>query len=283
MLKIENFFINYNFDSASDLNNSRFAPRLRRHIYYINQSKTLKIENKKRFPNLNLRQVNFDLLKIFYTVVNLGSFSKAAKHLTISQPAISLALSKIEKDLGFLVFRQFNNKTSTLLSPAGLILFNYTQRFFQIIEESQELSSLNYFQSHLTRFNPIDLKSLNMLPIIKKKKSPFLYLNSPLIQLFVKKHFLAIRNFNSVYYENNSKLLILNKKPNVSSEIFKLNYKNDLFNVLTFDEIFSFKVLNNNLYITLKYRNFIEIHTINAYLISLDMKISNNLYWGSDI
>ena len=227
--------------------------------------------------------MNFDLLKIFYTVVNLGSFSKAAKHLTISQPAISLALSKIEKDLGFLVFRQFNNKTSTLLSPAGLILFNYTQRFFQIIEESQELSSLNYFQSHLTRFNPIDLKSLNMLPIIKKKKSPFLYLNSPLIQLFVKKHFLAIRNFNSVYYENNSKLLILNKKPNVSSEIFKLNYKNDLFNVLTFDEIFSFKVLNNNLYITLKYRNFIEIHTINAYLISLDMKISNNLYWGSDI
>lgn len=283
MLKVKNFFINYNFNNTVDLNNYSFAPRLRRHIYYINQYQPLKIKDKKRFPTLNLRQINFDLLKIFYTVVSLGSFSKAAKHLTISQPAISLALRKLEKDLGFLVFRQFNNKTSILLSPTGLILFNYTQRFFQIVEESQGLSSLNYFQPHLTSFDSIDLKTLNLLPIIKKKKSPFLSLNSRSIQFFVKKHFFVIRNSNLLYHENNSKLIILNKKLHISNKVFKLNYRTDLLNVITFNKIFSFKVLNKNVYVTLKQKNLIEIHTINAYFISLDMKISNNLYWGSDI
>lgn len=282
MIKAKNFFINYNLNNSSDLNKYYLIPRLRRHIYHINQFKAQNIEHKKRFSNLSLSQVNFDLLKIFYIVVSLGSFSKAAKLLSISQPAISLALRKIEKDLGFLVFREFNNKTSILLSPSGLILFNYTQRFFQIIEESQRLSNLNYFQQHLTKFYPIDLKSSNLLPIRKKKKWVFLSSNSPLIQLFVKKHFLAISKFNLLYHENNLKSIILNKK-NTLSKIFKLNYKTDLFNIFTFDKIFSFKSLNNNVYITLKHKNFIEIHTINAYLMSLDMKVSNNLYWGSDI
>ena len=147
MIKAKNFLINYNFNNSIDLNNYYFTPRLRRHIYHIDQCKAQKIQDKKRFSNLSLSQVNFDLLKIFYTVVSLGSFSKAAKLLTISQPAISLALRKLEKDIGFLVFREFNNKTSVLLSPTGLILFNYTQRFFQIVEESQSLSNLNYLNS----------------------------------------------------------------------------------------------------------------------------------------
>ena len=283
MLKPKKFFINYNLNNSRDLNNYCFTQRLRRHIYYINQYKIIKLEEKKRFPNLNFRRVNFDLLKIFYTVVSLGSFSKAAKHLTITQPAISLALRKIEKDLGFLVFRQFNNKTSILLSPNGLILFNYTQRFFQIIEESQGLSDLNYFHPHLTISSAIALKSLNVLPIIRKKTSYYISLNSTLIQLFLKKHFLSITNFNFIYCENNSKLIILNKKFSTSGKIFKLNFKCDVLNVFNFDKIFSFKVLNKHLYIKLKRKNFIEIHTINAYLISLDMEISNNLYWGSDI
>jgi len=282
MMKAKNFFINYNFNKSSGLNNYDFTPRLRRHIYDISQYKVLKPEDKKSFSNLSFNQVNFDLLKIFYTVVSLGSFSKAAKLLTISQPAISLALRKLEKDLGFLVFREFNNKTSVLLSPTGLILFNYTQRFFQIVEESQSLSNLSYFQQQLTKFYPIDLKSLNLLPNIKKKLSVFLSSNSILIQLFVKKSFLAIRKFNLLYHENNLKSVIIDKK-NTSSKVFKLNYKNDLFNIFTFDKIFSLKGFNDNVYITLKHKNFIEIHTINAYFMSLDMKISNNLYWGSEI
>lgn len=282
MIKAKNFFINYNFNNSNSLNNYDFTPRLRKYIYDITQYKVLKVEDKKSFSNLSFNQVNFDLLKIFYTVVSLGSFSKAAKLLTISQPAISLALRKIEKDLGFLVFREFNNKTSVLLSPTGLILFNYTQRFFKIIEESQSLSNLDYFQQQVTKFYPIDLRSLNLLPNIKKKKSIFLSSNSILIQLFVKKHFLAIRKFNLLYHENNLKSVIFNKK-NTSSKIFKLNYKNDLFNIFTFDKIFSLKDFNDNVYITLKHKNFIEIHTINAYFVSLDMKVSNNIYWGSEI
>lgn len=281
MIKAKNFFIN--FKNSMDLNRYYFTPRLRRHISYINNYKVTEIINKKKLSNLNLSQVNLDLLKIFYIVVSLGSFSKAAKLLTISQPAISLAFRKIEKDLGFLVFKQSKNKTSILLSPAGLILFNYTQRLFHIIEESQMFSSLSYFESNLVKFDSIDLKSFNVLPIIKKKKLVFLSSNSPLIRLFIKKHFLIVRKLNLFYHENNSKSIILNKRFNILNKNSKLNYKTDLFNILTFDKIFSFKILNGSIYIASKHKNFIEIHTINAYLMSLDMKLSNNFYWGSEI
>ena len=283
MLKTKDLLINSNFNSTIIINNYQFGPRLSRHLYYINKYKTLKIEEKKNFINLNIKQLNFDLLTIFYTVVTLGSLSKAAKRLAITQPAISLALRKIEKEMGFLVFRQLNSKTSLFLSPAGLILFNYVERFFQVLEESQKLSNIKHSEYHLIRSYSIDLKGLYLLTVIKNNKLFYSFLKSPLIKLVAKKDFLETTKFSLVYYENKSKLIILNKKFNISSKFFKLNYKNNLFKYIIFNKIFSFKVLNKSIYAILKPTNFVEIHTTNAYLISLDMKISNSLYWGSEI
>nr|YP_009131287.1 LysR family transcriptional regulator [Trachydiscus minutus]AIB04128.1 LysR transcriptional regulator [Trachydiscus minutus] len=283
MLKTKNLLINSNFNSTIILNNYQFTPKLRRHIYYINKYKTLNVEEKKNFINLNIKQLNFDLLTIFYTVVTLGSLSKAAKRLALTQPAISLALRRIEKEMGFLVFRQVNSKTSLLLSPAGLILFNYIERFFQILEESEKLANINHPQYPLIRSYAIDLKGSNLLTVIKKNKPLCSFLKSPLINLLSKKDLLQTTKFSLIYFHNKSKFIILNKEFNVSSKIFKLNYKNSLRRYIIFNKIFSFKVLNKSIYVTLKQTNFVELHTTNAYLIALDMKISNSLYWGSEI
>lgn len=283
MLKAKTLFINSNFNTITVLNNYQFTPRLRRHLYHINQYKVPKIKDKANFTYLNIKQLNLDLLTIFYTVVILGSLSKAAKRLAITQPAVSLALRKIEKEMGILVFKQVNSKTSLLLSPAGLILFNYIQRFFQIIEESLKVSNVNHFQTHLIRSYSIDLKSLNLFPVKKKKKPIFSFFKSPFIKLLAKKDFLESTNLSFVYYENKSKIILLNKKFNTSIKLFKLNYKSNLLNCAFFDKIVPLKVLNKTIYTTLKDNNFIEIHTTSAYLTSLDMKISNSLYWGSEI
>ena len=48
----------------------------------------------------------------FIAVVEEGSFSKAAKKYYLSQSAISQQITKLENDLGFLLF---NRKTYTLL------------------------------------------------------------------------------------------------------------------------------------------------------------------------
>ena len=42
---------------------------------------------------------NFHQLKIFDTVAKLASFSKAAHALSISQPAVSIQIRKLESDL----------------------------------------------------------------------------------------------------------------------------------------------------------------------------------------
>ena len=44
------------------------------------------------------------LEKYTYSVYSLGSFSAAAKELFISQPALSSAISRHEKNLGFPIF-----------------------------------------------------------------------------------------------------------------------------------------------------------------------------------
>ena len=44
--------------------------------------------------------MNLDYLRTYLQVVRLGSFSEAARRLTVSQPAVSFQISKLERDLG---------------------------------------------------------------------------------------------------------------------------------------------------------------------------------------
>ena len=44
--------------------------------------------------------MNLDYLITYLDVIRLGSFSEAARKLSISQPAVSFQISKLERDLG---------------------------------------------------------------------------------------------------------------------------------------------------------------------------------------
>lgn len=44
--------------------------------------------------------MNLDYLRTYLEVVRLGSFSEAAKRLSITQPAVSFQIHKLERDLG---------------------------------------------------------------------------------------------------------------------------------------------------------------------------------------
>lgn len=56
--------------------------------------------------------MNFDQLKTFLTVVETGSFQKAAKNEYISQRAVSQSMQKLEQELGFTLFNRGKNKIS---------------------------------------------------------------------------------------------------------------------------------------------------------------------------
>ncbi len=69
--------------------------------------------------------MNIEYLKTFLEVVKLGSFSEVAKKLSISQPAVSFQIQKLERDLGVRLIDR-GQKTITL-TEAGKLLHRFAE------------------------------------------------------------------------------------------------------------------------------------------------------------
>ena len=62
-------------------------------------------------------------ITLFLKIVELGSFSKAAESLYMTQPAVSQFIKSLEKDLGVILFDR--SSKSLHLTAAGLVAFQY--------------------------------------------------------------------------------------------------------------------------------------------------------------
>lgn len=89
-------------------------------------------------------------LKVFTSVADNKSFSKAAKELFISQPAVSLHISKLEEELGVQLLNRSEKQVE--LTHAGLVLYKYAQRIIALTAEAEtELNTINgVIQGRLT-------------------------------------------------------------------------------------------------------------------------------------
>jgi DNA-binding transcriptional LysR family regulator len=82
---------------------------------------------------------NFSL-KVFRTVAEHLSFRKAAELLFLTQPAVSLQIKALEKDLGVRLFDRAAGKVS--LTKQGAVLLNHAEKLAGIaLEAVQELSA----------------------------------------------------------------------------------------------------------------------------------------------
>ena len=70
-----------------------------------------------------MENINLNSLKIFFEVANSKSFLDAANRLLVSQPAVSKSMSKLEEDLGIVLFYRDNKGIE--LTPSGEILYKY--------------------------------------------------------------------------------------------------------------------------------------------------------------
>ncbi len=66
-------------------------------------------------------------LKVFQTVANEKSFSRAGEKLLRTQPAVSLAIQRLEAELGERLIDRSGKEL--LLTDAGKIVFDYSRRF----------------------------------------------------------------------------------------------------------------------------------------------------------
>ena len=78
-------------------------------------------------------------LRVFVSVAQEKSFTKAALLLKVSQPAVSHNVSELEKELGVKLFDRLHGET--VLTPEGQIFMRYVEKFMNISSEVQNLFS----------------------------------------------------------------------------------------------------------------------------------------------
>lgn len=83
--------------------------------------------------------LNIYKLSIFTTVARVGSFSKAAKTLYLTQPAVSQHISALEKQLGAPLFEREQRGVS--LTLAGETLLDYAQQIIWLTQAAESATA----------------------------------------------------------------------------------------------------------------------------------------------
>lgn len=85
-------------------------------------------------------------LKVFRTVAEHLSFRKAAEHLLITQPAVTLQIKALEEDLGVRLFDRKGNQI--FLTVQGTRLLGYAHRMEELVAEAEQ--DLSKGEGHLS-------------------------------------------------------------------------------------------------------------------------------------
>ncbi|HMV51593.1 MAG TPA: LysR family transcriptional regulator [Blastocatellia bacterium] len=112
-------------------------------------------------------------LEIFLSIAEEKSFSRAAEKMLRTQPAISIAIKRLEEELGEPLFDRSSKNGA--LTEAGKILLSYAQRMLNLRDEAKEAVGelRGMFRGRLT---------------IGANESTSLYLLPPLLLEYRKRH-----------------------------------------------------------------------------------------------
>ena len=75
-------------------------------------------------------------LKVFRTVAEHLNFRKAAEHLFLTQPAVTLQIKALEDDLGIRLFDRAANRVS--LTPQGSLLLGYAKKLAALVTQAEQ-------------------------------------------------------------------------------------------------------------------------------------------------
>ena len=102
-------------------------------------------------------------LEFFVMVVEQGSFSKAAVRVYRTQPAVSIAIRRLEEEIGVSLLDR-SQKTPTL-TEAGQVVYDYAQRILALRDRALNVvSELRDLQRGLVRIGANESTSLYLLP-----------------------------------------------------------------------------------------------------------------------
>ncbi len=104
-------------------------------------------------------------IEFFLKVIEEGSFSKAADSVGRTQPAVSIAVRRLEEEVGAPLFDR-SQKTPTL-TEAGEIIHDYAQRILALRDQAREsVAELRTLKRGRVRVGANESTSLYLLPQI---------------------------------------------------------------------------------------------------------------------
>ena len=81
--------------------------------------------------------MNIDQIRAFHKVASTGSFTRAARELLVTQPAVSQEIKALESSLGIKLFDRSGKNVR--MTTEGEVLLSYALRLFAIHEEMESL------------------------------------------------------------------------------------------------------------------------------------------------
>lgn len=114
--------------------------------------------------------INLNLLKYFYEVVNIGNITKAGEKMLVSQPAITKAIKELESELNVTLLER--NKKGVIPTEEGKILYEHIKVMFQdfnstlnILENTHNKSGHLYIGATTTNFTIFIIDALKSFKI----------------------------------------------------------------------------------------------------------------------
>ena len=116
--------------------------------------------------------MQLDQLKAFSAVVKKGGFERAMESIHLSQPAISIRVKELEKQLGTELFKRLGRRIE--LTDAGRIVAEYTDRVMIVLDEMiLAIDELKGFKRGQLRCGATTTIAVHLLPkvLVQFKKN----------------------------------------------------------------------------------------------------------------
>jgi LysR family transcriptional activator of glutamate synthase operon len=109
--------------------------------------------------------MDFHQLKVFYSAVSTGSFTRASQTLNLSQSTISQHIKQLESELGCHLFRRVGRGVH--LTEAGQLLRDHCEKIFQDVKNAEmAIKELNGQQRGRIRFGSGATTLIYQLPAV---------------------------------------------------------------------------------------------------------------------